>query len=158
MEWIFLAVVALLGLGLALLGGFVFLRWLARLYAAPRRPAHPAADAARPEVGQPAPETENRPTMETTVPAAIPSRREACPDQETRALLRTPLARFSIVAFIAVVLLLPLMLVKDLTDERASLYRSVVRDISKAWGGEQQITGPILLIPYSERQITSRTV
>ena len=41
MEWIFLAVVALLGLGLALLGGFVFLRWLARLYAAPRRPAHP---------------------------------------------------------------------------------------------------------------------
>ena len=56
------------------------------------------------------------------------------------------------------VLLLPLMLVKDLTDERASLYRSVVRDISKAWGGEQQITGPILLIPYSERQITSRTV
>lgn len=158
MEWIFLAVVALLGLGLALLGGFVFLRWLARLYAAPRRPAHPAADAARPEVGQPAPETENRPTVETTVPAAAPSRRENCPDQETRALLRTPLARFSIVGFIAVVLLLPLMLVKDLTDERASLYRSVVRDISKAWGGEQQITGPILLIPYSERQITSRTV
>lgn len=43
MEWIFLAVVALLGLGLALLGGFVFSRWLAGSMPAPRRPGASAA-------------------------------------------------------------------------------------------------------------------
>lgn len=72
MEWIFLAVVALLGLGLALLGGFVFLRWLARLYA--RAPASGAsrADAARPGSRAAAPETENRPTNGNNRPGSDP--------------------------------------------------------------------------------------
>ncbi|MGE9986148.1 cell envelope integrity protein CreD [Desulfovibrio sp. SGI.169] len=68
----------------------------------------------------------------------------------------SPLFRFAIVAAIALALLIPLLLVQNLVDERASLYRNVVRDISRTWGGQQQLTGPILLIPYTERQITRR--
>lgn len=68
----------------------------------------------------------------------------------------SPLSRFAIVAAIALALLIPLLLVQNLVDERASLYRNVVRDISRTWGGQQQLTGPMLLIPYTERQITRR--
>lgn len=68
----------------------------------------------------------------------------------------TSLSRFVIVAAIALALLIPLLLVQNLVDERALLYRGVVRDISRTWGGQQQLTGPILLIPYTERQITRR--
>lgn len=64
----------------------------------------------------------------------------------------SPLSRFAIVAAIALALLIPLLLVQNLVDERASLYRNVVRDISRTWGGQQQLTGPMLLIPYTERQ------
>lgn len=68
----------------------------------------------------------------------------------------SPLSRFAIVAAIALALLIPLLLVQNLVDERASLYRNVVQDISRTWGGQQQLTGPMLLIPYTERQITRR--
>ena len=72
--------------------------------------------------------------------------------------LRSPLIRFSIVAVIAVVLLLPLALVEDMVKERSSLYREVTRDIGRTWGGSQHFVGPVLLIPYTERQLTSRRV
>ncbi|WP_417293041.1 inner membrane CreD family protein, partial [Desulfovibrio porci] len=66
------------------------------------------------------------------------------------------MSRFAIVAAIALALLIPLLLVQNLVDERASLYRNVVQDISRTWGGQQQLIGPMLLIPYTERQITRR--
>lgn len=68
------------------------------------------------------------------------------------------LLRFGLIAFIGLVLLWPLTLVGFLVDERAALYESVVRDISRTWGGEQEVSGPVLVLPYKQRQEVERTV
>lgn len=66
--------------------------------------------------------------------------------------------RFGLITFIGLVLLWPLVLVGFLVDERAALYRQVVRDISRTWGGEQEVSGPILVLPYQQRQEVERTM
>lgn len=73
-------------------------------------------------------------------------------------IMRSPLARFALVAGIALVLLVPLGLVGSIVDERAGLYGDVVEDISRTWGGRQTLSGPFLLIPYTEHQLTTRRV
>lgn len=70
----------------------------------------------------------------------------------------TSTTHFLLIAVVALGLLIPLYMVDELTHERASLYRSAVSDIGRAWGGEQQIYGPLLLIPYTERVLTEKTI
>lgn len=65
--------------------------------------------------------------------------------------------RFGLVAVIALVLLIPLVLVENIVDERAGLYRSVVNQIGQTWGGRQEMYGPVLVIPYVERRLYTRT-
>lgn len=173
MEFIFLAVVAVLILLLALLGAFLGLRWLLRFWGrrqhgqsgesrsqmAERPPfeqavtARQAAAATVPLPGQSDIPADAGIMEESPAPRASRARSVAKPP-----LLRGSAGRLIVVAAIAFGLLIPLLLVQSLVDERASLYRGVVRDISQTWGGRQQLTGPILLIPYSERQLSTRTV
>ena len=49
--------------------------------------------------------------------------------------------RYAVVAGIALLLLIPLLMVESLVGERSSLYREVVEDISRTWGGLQQLSG-----------------
>ena len=49
-------------------------------------------------------------------------------------------------------------MVESLVGERSSLYREVVEDISRTWGGLQQLSGPYLLVPYTERVERERVV
>lgn len=70
----------------------------------------------------------------------------------------SPLVRFGIVTLITLVLLIPLSLVESMVHERSSLYNSVLRDINSTWGGLQQLSGPALLIPYTERQAVEKQV
>lgn len=70
----------------------------------------------------------------------------------------SPLFRCGVVIGIGLLLLIPLMLVESLVQERAGLYRDVVRDISRTWGGQQRLSGPYLLIPYTQRVIQERVV
>lgn len=56
--------------------------------------------------------------------------------------------RLFIIAFLAVVLLIPSFLIQSLISERENRRDSVVDGISEKWGGEQVIIGPVITIPY----------
>jgi len=60
-------------------------------------------------------------------------------------------ARLIAVAILALILLVPLNMVRSVVRERHATYQSVVWDISGSWSGDQRVAGPILVVPYSER-------
>ena len=49
-------------------------------------------------------------------------------------------------------LMIPSFIIYDLVNERAARYRQVVAEISTNWGQPQQLTGPIINIPYKTWQ------
>src|SRR6218665_2592867 len=56
--------------------------------------------------------------------------------------LRSPGVKFIMIGVISVALLVPLLLVWGLTEERAQRARDVSNRISHGWGGDQSINGP----------------
>lgn len=63
-------------------------------------------------------------------------------------LLRSPGVKFIMIGIISVALLVPLLLVWGLTEERAERARDVSRRIANGWGGEQAINGPYIAVPF----------
>ncbi len=55
--------------------------------------------------------------------------------------------RFVFIALVALGLLIPLLFVGGVADERQNYYRQVVNDIGQSWGREQALVGPFLVIP-----------
>ena len=53
------------------------------------------------------------------------------------------------IALLVVALLIPLLMIGGLIDERQSLRDSVVDDIAQSSANAQQISGPLLVVPYS---------
>lgn len=68
------------------------------------------------------------------------------------------LGRFCVLVVTALLLLIPLFMVEHLIDGRENLYGSVVRDITRSSGGEQQISGPLLLLPCTRQIVRERRV
>ena len=62
--------------------------------------------------------------------------------------------RFALVALLSVLMSIPLNMVDDIVRERSRLYNSVINNISNTWGKQQRLSGPSLLIPYTEKFIT----
>ncbi len=62
--------------------------------------------------------------------------------------------RFIIIAILIGVMTIPLGMVSDIVRERSSLYHSVLNDIASTWGQQQNLQGPALFIPYTEKIIT----
>lgn len=60
-------------------------------------------------------------------------------------------ARLIGVAILALILLIPLQMVRSVVRERHQTYEGVVQEIAGAWSGEQRVAGPILVIPFSEK-------
>ncbi|UVE18177.1 cell envelope integrity protein CreD [Pseudomonas sp. LS44] len=56
--------------------------------------------------------------------------------------------KLGIVALLIVLLMIPLMLIDGLVDERQQLRDGVLDDIARSSSYSQQITGPILVVPY----------
>ena len=56
--------------------------------------------------------------------------------------LRSPGVKFIMIGVISVALLVPLLLVWGLTEERAQRAVDVSRRIANGWGGDQAINGP----------------
>ncbi|MDG9884776.1 cell envelope integrity protein CreD [Pseudomonas sp. GD04058] len=54
------------------------------------------------------------------------------------------------IALLVVVLLIPLVMIGGLIDERQALRDSVVEDIAQSASRAQQISGPLLVVPYSK--------
>ena len=56
-----------------------------------------------------------------------------------------------IILVLTVLMLIPITMVQSLIEERASQKDSVAAEITSVWGGQQLLTGPILVIPYEEK-------
>lgn len=63
---------------------------------------------------------------------------------------RRPL-RWALMGTLVLLLLIPLGMVESVVQERHNTYRGVLREIAGLWSGEQVLTGPILLVPFTER-------
>lgn len=60
--------------------------------------------------------------------------------------------RFFMVAVLTVALLIPLLLVFNVVDDRQGYYREAIGSIVAPWGGAVRVIGPIILIPLAERE------
>ena len=75
--------------------------------------------------------------------------------------LRSPGAKFLMIGFISMVLLVPLLLVWGLTEERASRAEDVSGRIASGWGGDQVVNGPYLAVPFDverRREVDGRSI
>ena len=66
-------------------------------------------------------------------------------------IARSPAFKFFLIAFLILLLLVPLVIVGVLVSEREARSRTVTADVARTWGGMQQVTGPYLVVPYSVR-------
>jgi len=55
------------------------------------------------------------------------------------------------VGILALILLIPLDMVRSVVRERFHTYQGVVADISGSWSSDQRLAGPILVLPYQEK-------
>lgn len=56
--------------------------------------------------------------------------------------------RLFIIAFLVLILLIPVSWVKDLIREREGRQHEVIREVSSKWGLEQVVSGPFFTVPY----------
>lgn len=63
-----------------------------------------------------------------------------------------------LIAFLALMLLVPLGFVRDTLRERQSRYAEAVDSITAPWGGSQRIAGPVLAIPFTHKVETEEWV
>lgn len=66
-------------------------------------------------------------------------------------LLRSPAFKFTLICFLILMLLIPMLLVSELVHEREGRSRGVRAEIARIWGRPQQISGPFLIVPYAVR-------
>lgn len=66
-------------------------------------------------------------------------------------LVRSPAFKFFLVAFLILLLLVPLVLVLGLVHEREGRARQVQGEVARVWGAAQQLSGPFLVVPYTVR-------
>ena len=85
-----------------------------------------------------------------------PSPAPIAPEVQPSAALKRRLARHRMlvklggIATLALLLLIPLALLSPIVSERAALRDGAVFEIQRDWGREQQVIGPILVIPTTQ--------
>ncbi|ANU07818.1 cell envelope integrity protein CreD [Paraurantiacibacter namhicola] len=66
--------------------------------------------------------------------------------------VRSPGVKLFMAGAVAVALIIPLMMVYWLVYDREEQSRSAQQSITSGWGGAQQVTGPVLVIPYEKTE------
>ncbi len=64
--------------------------------------------------------------------------------------------RFITIGFLIGIMMIPLEMVRDVVSDRSRLYQKVLNDISSTWGHQQNLKGPTLYVPYTEKFITEK--
>lgn len=59
--------------------------------------------------------------------------------------------KLMLIGFLILFLLIPKYLILNLVDERQGYNNAVINEVSQSWAGKQLITGPSLVIPYTEK-------
>lgn len=62
--------------------------------------------------------------------------------------------KLGFILFLMLVLMIPVILIKELIREREELQRNVEEEVSASWGREQTLFGPVLCIPFEKSGIT----
>ena len=52
-------------------------------------------------------------------------------------------------------MLIPTLFIQNLVTEREERQKEVVKEVSSKWAGEQTLSGPFLVVPYSEQSLNS---
>jgi inner membrane protein len=73
-----------------------------------------------------------------------------------RRVLDSPGFKFFLVCGLILTLLVPLLLVWSLIEEREQRARGVQNDVAREWGAAQAINGPVLIVPYTVRRVTTQ--
>jgi inner membrane protein len=70
-------------------------------------------------------------------------------------MVQSPVVKALLVGVIVILLLIPLMMVRGLIDERSGTRSAAEAEVSAKWGGAQNLGGPILVVPYIVRTLDS---
>jgi len=62
------------------------------------------------------------------------------------------LIKLVVIGFLALVLLIPLALVRSLIEDRESFREEAMTAVSRSWANQQSLTGPVLVIPYERTE------
>lgn len=62
--------------------------------------------------------------------------------------------RFITIAVLIWLMMLPLSMVGDIVSERSRLHSNVLNGIAATWGHQQNLQGPSLFVPYTEKFVT----
>ncbi len=65
-------------------------------------------------------------------------------------MFRSAGVRFIVVGILTILMFIPLNLVSGVVQERARYSDETVQNISREWGGQQLVSGPLLVIPVTE--------
>ena len=65
--------------------------------------------------------------------------------------VRSPAFKFFLIAFLILLLLIPLFIVYGLISDRENRAQSVRSEVGRTWGPDQRLIGPFLVVPYSVR-------
>ena len=68
------------------------------------------------------------------------------------------LMRFLTVGALVLAMQLPLGMVEGVVDERGIRHHGVEREIAEQWGHRQRLVGPILVVPYREKIVSSKKI
>lgn len=68
--------------------------------------------------------------------------------QQTSTAGRSPALKFLLIAFLTILMCVPLFMINAVVWERSSLADMAASDIAQGWGGAQTVAGPVLAVPY----------
>ena len=70
-------------------------------------------------------------------------------------LLGSPAFKFFLICGLILVLGIPLLIVWGLIGEREQRAAEVRQTVAQEWGGSQYIDGPLLIVPYTVKRVTT---
>src|SRR5678815_131328 len=62
------------------------------------------------------------------------------------------IVRLSVLGFIALILLIPVSMIRGLVTEREQREKEASTEVRSKWGLNQALTGPALVLPYTHRE------
>jgi len=72
-------------------------------------------------------------------------------DRLTTSMRNSQLLRLFVIAFLALLVQIPVSMISGLVTERQQRNEAAVAEVSSKWGEAQSITGPALVVPYTQR-------
>ena len=75
--------------------------------------------------------------------------------ESLRNITHTPTFKLALIGALILILLVPMAFVAGLIGERENRAAGVSREVSRIWGGQQLLIGPVLFVPYSVLRVTT---